>query len=388
MFKHLSELSTLNEAKLKAFKIQVPQNCNVTEDAIFGEDEGDKSFIQNQTIVTVEYVDLKGKTLYVYPMMDTDPDMSEATQKRLQKAFDTWCAGLKEGLITEEKKQFKVSWKGYPGNPKPEIVTIDWFDGMGFDDDMDDINALGVGEEHSSYGPFDSVTVERLKDLKEEEMAEFKLSRLAQLAEGQINEVQVRLKPATRIKALDHFGSETENPGGYKDIRNGMKFLGIDSLVKDKLHSIDSDGNAADFKKHARNLGFKELEYPDNNDAKVAGFERVGVKNGTTFWKKGNALLLLTKDAPPTFMIKEGQEQLAEGAGPLSRPIENWQEANKAYRTEGPQGVRNFAKLAKAIGYSSIEDFLEDNSGCIEAMVDWIGRQNVPEWKEGLIVRE
>lgn len=204
----------------------------------------------------------------------------------------------------------------------------------------------------------------------------------AEMSEELITEVQVRLKPATRVKALDHFGSETENPGGHRDIKNTMKFLDIESLAKDKLHSIDSDGNAADFKKHARNLGFKELEYPDNNDAKLAGFERVGVKNGTTFWKKGNALLLLAKDTPPTFMIKEGQEQLTEGAGNLARSIENWMEATKTYHFESERGVRNFTKLVGILGYRSLEDFLADNSGAIEALVHWIGSANMPEWKE------
>ncbi len=67
---------------------------------------------------------------------------------------------------------------------------------------------------------------------------------------------------------------------------------------------------------------------------------------------------------------------------------------------EGQRGVKNFAKLVNALGYSDsinrygqmaggaclgdIFVFLEDNSGAIEALVEWVGSQNSPEWIETL----
>ena len=87
----LQELLSLYEAKAKvsAFKLKVPADCDATEDEIFGSEEGDDSFIQNQSIVTVEYVDLKGRTLYVYPMYASDNERDESA--KLQRAFDQWC---------------------------------------------------------------------------------------------------------------------------------------------------------------------------------------------------------------------------------------------------------------------------------------------------------
>ena len=55
------------------------------EDAIFGEDEGDESWVQNQTVTTVETVKLKDDVLYVYPMYDHG-DVS----KELQSSYNRW----------------------------------------------------------------------------------------------------------------------------------------------------------------------------------------------------------------------------------------------------------------------------------------------------------
>lgn len=66
--------------------------------------------------------------------------------------------------------KFRISWSGYPGNPKPEVHDRDYFDDdMGFDEEnQEEIDGLGVGEECSFGGPFDSVTIERLADGKPE----------------------------------------------------------------------------------------------------------------------------------------------------------------------------------------------------------------------------
>jgi hypothetical protein len=68
---------------------------------------------------------------------------------------------VKEGV----EKSFRISWKGYPGNPKPETHDLSYFDDdMGFDKgDRDAIDRLGVGEEHVTGGPRDSVRIVRTK---------------------------------------------------------------------------------------------------------------------------------------------------------------------------------------------------------------------------------
>jgi len=67
---------------------------------------------------------------------------------------------------------------------------------------------------------------------------------------------------------------------------------------------------------------------------------------------------------------------------------------NKMYRFEGTDGVRNLDDLCANLGYTSgqfnganpIMNFLADNSGAMEAVVDFIrdciGR--IPEWQESL----
>lgn len=74
----------------------------------------------------------------------------------------------------------------------------------------------------------------------------------------------------------------------------------------------------------------------------------------------------------------------------FSQVVDRYIDQNNLTRTEGPAGVRNLEKLVAALGYSAdfsasaIHAFLEDNSGCIEAMIEWIRDRNVSEWKESL----
>lgn len=66
---------------------------------------------------------------------------------------------------------------------------------------------------------------------------------------------------------------------------------------------------------------------------------------------------------------------------------------------EGRRGVKAMCQLARAVGYKDPQYFgqlsskaaigdlimmLEDNSGMIEAMLEWMRDRNVQEWKEAL----
>ena len=60
---------------------------------------------------------------------------------------------------------------------------------------------------------------------------------------------------------------------------------------------------------------------------------------------------------------------------------------------EGERGVRNLEKLTEALGYGqgymrgrALEEFLSDNSGAIEALLEFISNNvdQVPEWEESL----
>lgn len=146
---------------------------------------------------------------------------------------------------------------------------------------------------------------------------------------GSVFNITESLSKASLIKSFDHFGSKEENPHGYAELSQALKYLGAD-LKKDKVHSIDADGFAEDFKDKAADLGMEETEWPDEHDAIQAGFKRLGKKTGTTYLMKDDTVLLISDDVPPTFFIKEGvelteavldgehlREDLTEGKGPF-----------------------------------------------------------------------
>lgn len=84
-------------------------------------------------------------------------------------------------------------------------------------------------------------------------------------------------------------------------------------------------------------------------------------------------------------LAKPVQEaQLNEARGPLMGYIEKWQDQNKIYSFEGERGERNLEKLIKVLGYRDLSTFLTDNSGCLEAMLNWIGSQRSPEWIDAM----
>jgi hypothetical protein len=80
----------------------------------------------------------------------------------------------------------------------------------------------------------------------------------------------------------------------------------------------------------------------------------------------------------------------------LSELLEKYMDQEKIFRLEGRVGIQNLAKIANALGYTDpmhfgqfsggcfgdLIDFFEDNSGAIEAVIEWIGKMNLPEWRE------
>ena len=85
-------------------------------------------------------------------------------------------------------------------------------------------------------------------------------------------------------------------------------------------------------------------------------------------------------------MLNEDDEELT-----MSEVVDKWQKQQNAYRTEGTSGVENLEKLIKALDvqyndyrFDCLREFLRDNSGCVEAMIEWIKEINVKEWKESL----
>jgi hypothetical protein len=76
----------------------------------------------------------------------------------------------------------------------------------------------------------------------------------------------------------------------------------------------------------------------------------------------------------------------------LSKLIQEFVDDNDLHPFEGDKGVENLNKVARAIGYephgfaygSSLEVFLSDNPGACEAILHWMGEQNVQDWKDNI----
>lgn len=77
----------------------------------------------------------------------------------------------------------------------------------------------------------------------------------------------------------------------------------------------------------------------------------------------------------------------------MEEQLNAYMEQERMYNLEGETGVAHLAKIVGRLGYDTdhykrdetiITEFLADNSGAMEAIINWIGEQNVPEWKENL----
>ena len=68
----------------------------------------------------------------------------------------------------------------------------------------------------------------------------------------------------------------------------------------------------------------------------------------------------------------------------MNELFEKWSKIKNIHRFEGETGVGDLTILVQDIGYDGIEDFLENNSGAIEKIVDFIASNDVPEWQSNL----
>jgi len=82
----------------------------------------------------------------------------------------------------------------------------------------------------------------------------------------------------------------------------------------------------------------------------------------------------------------------------LSEAVDLYTEQEGITTTEGTRGVKNLCKLVHALGYvdkmyfgqfegasyGDLINFLEDNPGAIQSIVEWIRNSSVDEWKECL----
>lgn len=53
---------------------------------------------------------------------------------------------------------------------------------------------------------------------------------------------------------------------------------------------------------------------------------------------------------------------------------------------KGAEGAKRLGVLVGALGYTYMVDFLEDNQGAVDAIINWMSRVGTDEWKEALEV--
>lgn len=95
----------------------------------------------------------------------------------------------------------------------------------------------------------------------------------------------------------------------------------------------------------------------------------------------------LLKELTSLLETKRARAKLNEAAEKRSLKdlVDAYCEQNKFYHFEGPRGIKNFEQLVSVISYNDLDNFLEDNSGAIEAVIQWINDQDNDEWKEELV---
>jgi LPS sulfotransferase NodH len=79
--------------------------------------------------------------------------------------------------------------------------------------------------------------------------------------------------------------------------------------------------------------------------------------------------------------------------------LEQFMDQEQIVQYEGRRGTTNLCKVVRAIGYNDPQqfgqldrgafigdliEFLDDNSGAIEALVNWIDKQRSTEWDDAL----
>jgi hypothetical protein len=83
----------------------------------------------------------------------------------------------------------------------------------------------------------------------------------------------------------------------------------------------------------------------------------------------------------------------------LNDALEQFEKQEHLHTNEGRRGVENLCRIVHAMGYrdgqhfgqfssqgsyGDLINFLEDNSGCVEAIKEWIVQQEIQEWADEL----
>lgn len=68
----------------------------------------------------------------------------------------------------------------------------------------------------------------------------------------------------------------------------------------------------------------------------------------------------------------------------LYEVIQKYLDTKEFYSFEGERGVTRFETLVNDLGYNTIEEFLADNPGVLDTIIDWIADHGINEWRDKL----
>jgi hypothetical protein len=73
----------------------------------------------------------------------------------------------------------------------------------------------------------------------------------------------------------------------------------------------------------------------------------------------------------------------------VSELIDAYMDQERMYSMEGSTGVKRLTQITKVLGYdyNGLTSFFEDNSGAIEAVIEWIKTQDASDWKDNLLAQ-
>lgn len=123
------------------------------------------------------------------------------------------------------------------------------------------------------------------------------------LTEGLIRHVKAGL-----ARSHEHFGSMSENPDKYRDFRKALDLLDA-AVPKDTVYAYTPSEFPTQFRQLVRKLGLP-VTFDEMGDVillKSAGFEKVGKRADTTFYKKENVMFLVKQDAECTVLVVENE---------------------------------------------------------------------------------
>lgn len=148
-------------------------------------------------------------------------------------------------------------------------------------------------------------------------------------------------------------------------------------IDQNKAYTFEGTRGVANFTKLVRDLGYDGIDefFGDNSGAcdKIIEFV-IDFTDQNEEWK--SVFIQYLDDGEVADDDLDGQTL-----------VDAWMNANNAYSFEGPRGVKKLNDLTKDLKYRNLEDFMGDNPGSMESVIEFIVSflKGTNEWLQSLI---